>query len=130
VQRRQRRGSIRQRELLAKVNKAEDQPDDNDNADNPENVVHSRSPKVVAPQIVRISFLYFLNVEFAVQRGTLLEIQSGTLPSLIRCRDAMGGWSWRTRTSRRPSSDGQFLDSAALLTRFVSLDCQPFDSFA
>ena len=91
VQRRQRRGSICQRELLAKVNKAEDQPDDNDNADNPENVVHSRSPKVVAPQIVRISFLYFLNVEFAVQRGTLFEMQLGTLPSLIRCGDVMGG---------------------------------------
>jgi len=47
--------------LLVELNKPEDQPDHDDNADNPEYVVHFRSPDAVAPQILRI--ILFLQLE-------------------------------------------------------------------
>lgn len=58
-------GRFGQRELLVKLNIPEDQPDHDDNADNPEDVVHFRSPDAVAPQILRI--ILFLQLEHRVR---------------------------------------------------------------
>jgi hypothetical protein len=58
-----------QRESLVELNKPENQPDHEDNADNPEDIVHSRSPHAVAPQILRIILFLLLERRVRCSKG-------------------------------------------------------------